>query len=323
MKLLFITTQQPDKQGDFLEVSILHGLREYLGDDCVDYPKKKIMYHDFSESPKEQLHGRGFTLLTTPIQDISNRNIFDMKFDAVLYGDGHIYGENPYREEFDKLSDGNVWIIDGHDLYGNAPKMGYYNGEEIILNQYKKSFKRELVFDEDEVYPTGFGIPKERILPIDFNKKNQLVQKTAPSDSIFNAVNDVGGGFSHHKFSVEEDYYEDLSKSWFGLTCKKGGWDCLRHYEIIASGALLLFKDYNLKPPLCSPQNLPCFSYSTLDELNKLMDRLVVDGNPTSTYVDMLNRQRMWLYDCGTTVSRAKYILTVLNESFKKIGETK
>ena len=29
----------------------------------------------------------------------------------------------------------------------------------------------------------------------------------------------VGGGFQHHIFTEEEDYYEDLSKSWFGLTC--------------------------------------------------------------------------------------------------------
>lgn len=33
------------------------------------------MYHDFSQSPKDQLHGRGFSLLTLPIQDVSNRDI--------------------------------------------------------------------------------------------------------------------------------------------------------------------------------------------------------------------------------------------------------
>lgn len=321
MKLLFISTKHPDKQGDLLEVSILHGLRMFLGDDCVDYPKKKIMYHDFSESPKENLHGRGFSLLTTPIPDISNRDIFNQKFDAILYGAGHMYEESPYNEEIDKLANGNVWIIDGHDLYGNAPKKIYYKGEEIIGNQYKKCFKRELVQEEDGVYPTGFGIPRERILPIDFDKKDQLFQKTAPSFSIFGGENELGGGFAHHKFDVENEYYDDLSRSWFGLTCKKGGWDCLRHYEIIASGALLLFRDYEKKPKKCSPQDMPCFSYSSLDELNCIMNELVVNNKPTNGYIKMINNQRNWLYSVGTTVSRAKYIVDTIEKNIDNNGK--
>ena len=81
MRLLFLTTQNLSAQGDLLEVSILNGLRKYLGDNCVDFPRKNIMYHDFSQSPKDQLHGRGFSLLTLPIQDVSNRDIFDQNFD--------------------------------------------------------------------------------------------------------------------------------------------------------------------------------------------------------------------------------------------------
>lgn len=315
MRILFVTTAAPDKQGDLLEVSLLHGLRTVLGDNLVDYPKKKIMYHDFSESPKNELHGRGFSLLTTPIADVSDRNIFDQKFDVVLYGDGHMYGEPPDREDINKLADDNTWIIDGHDLYGNAPRKIYYNGEEIIGNQFTNSFKRELIEEEDSVYPTGFGIPEERILPIDFGKKDQMYQRTAPSMATFGGANELGGGFSHHKFDVEEEYYDDLSRSWFGLTCKKGGWDCLRHYEILAAGSLLLFKDYDSKPSLCSPQSLPCFSYSSPQQLYKLMSELVVDNKPTEQYLDMLNKQRKWLYEYGTTTARAKSIIKVLSDN--------
>ena len=95
MRILFITTKAADKQGDLLEVSLLHGLRTVLGDDCVDYPRKKVMYHDFSDTPKNSLHGRGFSLLTTPIDDVKDRDIFKQKFDYVIYGDGHMYGEEP------------------------------------------------------------------------------------------------------------------------------------------------------------------------------------------------------------------------------------
>jgi len=316
MKLLFITTRNPNKQGDLLEISILHGLRMVLRDDCVDYPRKKIMYHDFSDTPKNTLHGRGFSLLTTPIPDISNRDIFNQKFDVVLYGDGHMYGEEPHQKEFDDLANGNVWILDGHDLYGVAPLKITYNDEEIIGNQFKKSFKRELIVKESEVFPTGFGIPKERIKPIDFLSKQQPYQKTAPAAAIFSDIVEMGGGFSHHKFTEEEDYYNDLSSSWFGLTCKKGGWDCLRHYEIIASGTLLLFRDYDQKPKLCSPQELPCFSYRNKEELESLMNTLVVNNKPTDKYINMLDQQREWLYNVATTEARAKQILSVL-ESYQ------
>lgn len=315
MRILFVTTAAPDKQGDLLEVSLLHGLRTVLGDDLVDYPKKKIMYHDFSESPKNELHGRGFSLLTTPIADVSDRNIFEQKFDVVLYGDGHMYGEPPELEDINKLADGNAWIIDGHDLYGNAPIKIYHNGEKIIGNQFTNSFKRELIEEEESVYPTGFGIPEERILPINFEQKDQMYQKTAPSIATFGGMSETGGGFAHHKFDVEQDYYDDLSRSWFGLTCKKGGWDCLRHYEILAAGSLLLFKDYDSKPPLCSPQNLPCFSYSSPKQLYKLMSELVVDNTPTPAYLDMLNKQREWLYNYGTTSARAKSIIKILSDN--------
>lgn len=315
MKILFITTKAADKQGDLLEVSLLHGLRTVLGDDCVDYPRKKVMYHDFSDTPKDTLHGRGFSLLTTPIQDIKNRDIFNQKFDYVIYGDGHMYGEDPNIEGIDELSDGNVWIIDGHDLYGDAPHKIIHEGEEIIGTQFTNCFKRELVeTNDDSVYPTGFGIPEDRIREVDFSIKDQLYQKTAPAHSLFNYANEMGGGFAHHRFTVEEEYYNDLSRSWFGLTCKKGGWDCLRHYEIIAAGSLLLFRDYNKKPLFCSPQKLPCFSYSTKNELDNLMSSLVIEGKPTAEYLKMMDKQKEWLYNSGTTIARAKKIIEVLNK---------
>ena len=58
MRLLFVPTTKVSAQNDYLEVSILHGLRALMGNDCVDYPRKKIMYHDFSDIPKDQLSGK-------------------------------------------------------------------------------------------------------------------------------------------------------------------------------------------------------------------------------------------------------------------------
>ena len=249
----------------------------------------------------------GFITWVT-IKDIKDREIFDKKFDFVLYGDGHIYGEEPFKEEIDKLATHGVWIIDGHDLYGYAKEKINYNGETVIGTQFDNCFKRELVdLSKKNVYETGFGIPKHRIREIDLSIKDQLFQKTAPAHALFQNEN-INSGYI---FTEEEEYYDDMSRSWFGLTSKKGGWDCLRHYEIMSAGALLLFRDYKNKPPRCSPQDLPCFSYSTPQELRDLMSRLVVDNTPTREYKEMLHEQRKWLEDNGTTNARANKVLEI------------
>ena len=109
MKILFITTKNPKHQGDYLELSILHGLKSILGDNLIDIPKKNILYGDFSEIKKEQLHGRGFTLLNDKFEDTLNRD--DLKdIDFVIYGSGHAYGEEYYIEDYDRLAKYNSWI---------------------------------------------------------------------------------------------------------------------------------------------------------------------------------------------------------------------
>jgi hypothetical protein len=89
----------------------------------------------------------------------------------------------------------------------------------------------------------------------------------------------------------------------------------LRHYEIIAAGSVLLFKDYDLKPPKCSPQDLPCLTYSSPEDLENITNRLIIDGKPTFEYRDLLFRQREWLFSTGTTEARALKILKTINES--------
>jgi hypothetical protein len=299
MKILYLTTVNPRVQGDFQEVMILNGLRSILGDSCVDLPKKKVMYRDFSETPQRELHGSGFTLYTRSIMEIDDslRNIDNVDF--VLYGVTDAYGISEYPE-INKLTP-NVWYLDGHD-------------DERIRR--KPCFKRELFSEDDDVYPTGFGIPHYQIRPINLNNKQQFHQKTTPYHSVFQPATDLGTRF-HHIFQSEEDYFDDMSRSFFGLTSKKGGWDSLRHYEIMASGALLLFRDYDKKPPLCAPQNLPCISYSSPDELTSTINRLVKDGNPTQEYVDLLFAQREWLLKYGTTEARALSILQTMIKNKK------
>lgn len=297
MKLLYITTANPRAQGDFQEVMMLHGLRSILGNGCVDFPKKKVMYRDFSETPQRELHGNGFTLYTIPIDDVSDRSLEGI--DAILYGVTDAYGTTDYAD-INKLCP-NVFYLDGHD-------------DERIRKT--PCFKRELYRDQPGVFPTGFGIPHYQIRPLNLSRKKKLHQLTTPKHSVFQHPTDLGTRH-HYVFRSEKEYFDDMSDSFFGLTSMKGGWDSLRHYEIMASGSLLLFRDYDKKPSTCSPVDIPCISYSSMDELNEIMNTLVDNGKPSSEYVGLLMEQRDWLLKNGTTEARAIALLKKIMYNIK------
>ena len=147
-----------------------------------------------------------------------------------------------------------------------------------------------------------------------FSNRQQVIQKTAPPYAVFGPQILGPAARQLYVFSNEENYYNDMSSSWFGLTCMKGGWDSLRHYEIMASGTCLLFRDYKDKPPLCSPQDLPCYSYSNLDEVETIINRLIVNNRPTQEYMDMVFAQREWLLKYGTTKARAESLIKILEQ---------
>ena len=102
MKVLFVTIKGSSQQGDYLELTILNGLKKILGDNLVDFPRKDVMY-DSLKINKENLHGNGFTLLRNYFNDNIDRDIFNQEFDAIIYGDGHMYGEEVYISKIDNL----------------------------------------------------------------------------------------------------------------------------------------------------------------------------------------------------------------------------
>lgn len=289
MKLLYLTTVDPQQQLDSLEAMMLHGLRSVLGSSCIDLPRLNPLYGDFSETDKSKLPYQGFSLYTSPIKDVTSRDLKGI--DTVLFSCADIGWHVPIEEVRPLCS--NIWYLDGF--------------EDFIVRS-RPCFKREMHGAGPGTFPTGFGIPAEHIRPLNFDSRTQLFQKSVPAAALFREEATP----SRPVFDNEEAYYRDLQSSWFGLTCRDGGWDSLRHYEILAAGGCLLFRDFHKKPALCSPQGMPCFTYSSLDELEALMGRLLQGGKPTDEYVNMVLKQRQWLLQHGTTVARAVELLSVL-----------
>lgn len=280
MKILFITRQFPD----YLQDTLLRGLRRLYGSDCIDCPRKGVLY---GELPV--FYSNGFTLWTTPMQDIKRSTCPYEDIDIVILGAYRRQTHLPWPALLSKAS--------------TAPKVAYIDGEDAtdVPSLPRPYFKRELTEALPGVYATGFGVPEDKIRPIDLEQKRQIYQSHVVDPEI---ADDTG-----YKFNDEKDYYDDMARSFFGITTKKAGWDCMRHYEILAAGALLAFRDYGHKPLTCPPRCDAILSYSSREDFMRQAKALVPDGKPTPEYRGRLDAQRKWLLLHGTCKARAEKLV--------------
>lgn len=244
MKILFRPLINPEfltnieTMADFLADSMFHGLRSLLGDSVVDYP---YLWHHMSEEREErparfrELYGRGFTLFgLLPHSEIDRddipRKIETGYFDLVVLGThctGRDYGF--VRDTINYFSEyyppNKLAFLDGLD----EPKLMDWE-----LRRKTTYFKREHQTDDKTVHPISFSIPREkfRLTPV---TKEKPFSRSHPQ-----------GGYLYWN---EKEYYDDYAASYFGVTTKKGGWDCMRHLEIIAAGAVPYFPALEDCPP--------------------------------------------------------------------------
>ena len=118
------------------------------------------------------------------------------------------------------------------------------------------------------LFPIGFAIPESKIVDTIPEKKVLL-------------SNLIPGITSTYSFTTEETYRKEYQQSVFALTCRKAGWDCMRHYEILACGAIPLFPDIGRIPSntmtkfpkdlvlAANMELMPLFNTCSLEELER------------------------------------------------------
>lgn len=103
------------------------------------------------------------------------------------------------------------------------------------------------------IFPIGFSIHKSKIVD-NVPEKKQLLAPLIPGD------------LSTYIYNNETDYYNSYKESLFGVTFKKAGWDCMRHYEILACGCIPLFTDLDQ----CPKNILTLFPKKIIKDSNKV-----------------------------------------------------
>jgi len=250
MKFLFIHSSSHgiDYQPDCL----LIGLKEIFGNNVVDVSRRHYLYKDFPQNNLSQLYGKGFTV-TRLFDDDTDRTDIEQKikakyFDYVIYGS--IFRCLDYFELVTNYySPGRIICIDGED----EP-----NYHKDLFEKFPY-FKREKYDNFTKSFPISFAIPSCKI--------------SEPSKKLKDLAHIIPGDKSTYIYLNEASYYDDYKNSRFAITTKKSGWDCMRHYEILANGCIPLFSGLEM----CPENTLKIFPKDICIRI--LAENLVVTGN--------------------------------------------
>jgi hypothetical protein len=285
MNILFLS---PVTRMDYQCDAAFIGLRQLYGPTVIDYPRIPHLYQDYGDV--SQLYGRGFTLTKILPEIAIDRNhvrerIFSREFDLVVYGSVQ-RDQSFFDLVVSKYPRERVLLIDGEDqshLLYNLSRHGLY-------------FKRELPSAMPGVYPIHFAIPKEKISTLRHLPKIRVRAHSDPRDR------------STYTFQTEQDYYADYAQSLFAFTMRKGGWDAMRHYEIMANGCIPLFLDLSECPhttlmQLPKPELLEALTY--IDRDGSFWDTAEGKSIWTSLY-----RRIHLKFVCHSTTERlAQYVI--------------
>ena len=124
LKLLFLNADS----GDYLNISLLHGLKTLNNIEVIDYPKSEVSYIENREMLKKHLRGNGFTLFfnlpDNPVKrfHIKYEELPRNEFDLIVLGDIQS-NFGLYLELLPHLKFSNTAILDGSDnanLFGDS-----------------------------------------------------------------------------------------------------------------------------------------------------------------------------------------------------------
>jgi hypothetical protein len=284
LKVLFLA---PGLKPDYLCDMVYHGLKS---NSIIHLDELSVPWYMYSGNDKKlsRIYGRGFTLYG--LLDVRPNLIDFLTAYSRLrsrYYDYIVYGSIKRFDFFYEIIQSHypkdkIIVIDGED-------------DQSIDARFTSSstyYKRELSIEKSpNVRPINFAVPQNRVLP-QSSYKSKILATSIPGDS------------STYIFRNQNDYFEDYQRSMFGVTRKKGGWDCLRHYEILMNGCIPYF--INLDE--CPTQTLTWFPKSLILETNSIFEQKNFDEKIIGSISnELLDYTRINL----TTRRLSEYILNI------------
>ncbi len=309
---------------------LFHGLHELNDVTVYTLNDQPYMFSDYPSEKRASLYGMGFTIATQiDPQKKSNQTKKDVEeciknhfYDCIIYGSIHrcldlwdIVREYYSREQ--------IICVDGEDwIYPYAPKddirkARFYHLIGTLLNrkQYTlwydelKSIEDKQVTTLDKCLGQSIVFKRElskkyypEINPISFAIPEKLVLKEIPIKNV-RLAHIIPGKLDTYIYKTEDAYFRGYQDAYWGVTFKKAGWDCMRHYEILANGCIPYFPDIDN----CPNEIMVPFPKQIIKYTNLLYENNVLGGWEVDYYIkQLIDYTRTYL----TTKALANYVLS-------------
>jgi len=132
------------------------------------------------------------------------------------------------------------------------PKTFHYSGQSLDeINHLTdtviqvKTLTHQEVYDinyenycTDSIFPLPYCIPDECVVSASASASSPPKKQSIWATHYISQTGEHNYNFNHFQ---ENEYNEMYRLSYFGKTERRGGWDCLRHYEIMANGCIPVF----------------------------------------------------------------------------------
>lgn len=294
MKILYITK---NIDIDYLNDTVFHGLVTLYGDDVID--SNYLWYlSKCDESRLNKLYRRGFSvgnIIEENRINLDRSNLEDKisqkYFDLIIYGS--IWKCDDYYDLVCQHYDfNNIIMLDGedHSYINTKYKKGLYFKKEL-LTYYNINEKFEAY--PLNVFPISLSIPESKFMKINVNKS--YFESSLSNDKSLQHINEI-------------DYYNDYNNSYFSYTSKNMGWDCFKHYEILAAGCLPFFNNYEYCPKYILTNWPSRLQY----DVNQFYFNIVNNSDDFNTYLyyKLLNEFYNYAKNNFKTTDIANYIIS-------------
>lgn len=320
MNILFLTHPYPNYVPDLL----LHGLREIIGSQVVDYPKKECLYHKDEKDFWPDLYSN------TEWFPKDNGDIDREDIDIKLKTDF-----------FDYLICDVRSISSIINILKNLPhtrtRAVIIDGEDSPVNIKPGMF----VIFRRETDGTDFSIPLPMALPEKIFKRITSLDKTPKSYSV-GFLGSIGNGAEKRNHIVKEltshyhdtlfrtfpiskpgerpreresldSYYKKLQQCHIVLTLQGAGCDTFRFWENAACNAVHISEKMPLFIPNDFNNEQQIFRFSNINELRKIID-LLMDNK--EKHKEIISNSQSHLLKHHLTTRRATYFIDKIEKSF-------
>lgn len=198
------------------------------------------------------------------------------------------------------------YIINTNFYRGQLLKKIDFNDELFNVKPLLHSEVYNLKTSYTNIFPMPYCIPDECIVQT-IQEKTQLMASLIPGNSSTYIFDNT----------QENEYNEMYRNARFAVTTAKGGWDCLRHYEILANGCIPVFDNIHM----CPTHTLTSFPKELIMKTNNLFSNWQNTEKDNNEYNKISTEMLEYTKNNCSSSANAKYFFDVLNKN-KNLNKT-